>query len=77
MDNHNLFLHDPYKELVARWRRMGTPIEYIEYLAAGRVAGKIVAKLGLDIWFIDTSTPLAETFKRILGIMKQHLEASK
>ncbi len=70
-----LFLHTSYEELVARWLRRGTPMEYIEYLVAGRVAGRMVAKLGVETQFVDTSTSLAETFKRILGIVRRQLES--
>jgi deoxyadenosine/deoxycytidine kinase len=60
-----LFLHAPYDELIKRWRKRGTPEEYLSYLAAGRFAGKLIARLGLNIKYINTCTSITGTFRKI------------
>lgn len=68
---HILFLYAPYRKLLARWMKRGTVPEFVEYLAAGRLAGKFMLRLGLNVKFINTSRSVARTFGEVLRAMIQ------
>ena len=72
------FLKAPYQELEERYRRRGTMAELIEYLAAGRVAAKLLREYGLDLTIINTGgVAVSEVQERIRSGLEQLLVEAK
>jgi len=67
------FLRAPFSELARRWRRRGTPHEYVEYLLSGRVAARFLERMGLKLIYVDTNRPLPEVFANLLCALERAL----
>ena len=72
------FLMAPYQELEERYHRRGTMGELTEYLAAGRVAARLLRKYGLDITIINTGgVEISEVQEKIKSGLEQLLVEAK
>ena len=67
------FLHAPFSELACRWRRRGTPHEYVEYLLSGRVAARFLERMGSKLIYVDTKRPLPKVFASLLCALERAL----
>lgn len=60
------FLDARNDELKKRWEQRGSPIELESYLNSLRESMKLIRKMGIKTICINTSSPIPETFKRIM-----------
>jgi len=61
-----IFLYADVQELEKRWLKRKTIREPRHYILAGRVATRLLSKIGLNIQHINTSRRLGEVFKDIV-----------
>jgi hypothetical protein len=61
-----VFLYANLNVLRERWRRRGTPEEFLEYILAGRSASRILSNL-IETYYVNTSRPVPEVFRDIVS----------
>jgi len=61
-----VFLYANLDVLRERWRRRGTPEEFLEYILAGRAASRVLSNL-MEIYYINTLRPIPEVFRDVVG----------